>query len=78
VAEEVFVFCLLKDAFELGWRRINQYVEHLPETEKDKDYGRVQRLMGGDEIGFLYKSDPDSKVAAVKPSKVLIVSSMYY
>ena len=71
VAEEVFVYCLLKDAFELGWRRINEHIEHWPETEKDKDYGRVQRLMGGDEIGYLFRSDPDAKQAVVvKPCKV--------
>lgn len=70
VAEEVFVYCLLKDAFDLGWRRINQYIEDLPETEKDKDYARVQRLMGGEDIAVLYRSDPDAKVAVpVKPSK---------
>lgn len=76
VAEEVFVYCLLKDAFDLGWRRINQYVEDLPETEKDKDYSRVQRLMGGEDIAVLYRSDPDAKVAVVvKPSKVLMIAS---
>jgi hypothetical protein len=46
VAEEVFIYIVLKDAFDLGWRRISQYVDHIPETDKDRDYARVQRLVG--------------------------------
>jgi len=71
VAEEIFIYVVLKDAFELGWRRINEHIENLPECDKDKDFARVQRLMGGDDIAYLYRSDPDAKAAVVvtKPSK---------
>lgn len=39
VADEIFMYVVLKDAFDLGWRRIAQHIENIPETEKDKDYG---------------------------------------
>jgi len=69
VAEEIFVYIVLKDAFDLGWRRITQFVDHLPETDKDRDYNRVQRLTGGEDISFLYRTDADAKVVATKPTK---------
>jgi len=72
VAEEMFVYVILKDAFDLGWRRIADYIEHIPETDKDKDYSRLQRLTGGDDISMLYRSDPDAKPATAvvtKPTK---------
>jgi hypothetical protein len=69
VAEEIFVYVILKDAFDLGWRRIAQYVDELPETDKDRDYARIQRLTGGEDISFLYRSGPDDKVAIVAPTK---------
>jgi len=59
-AEECFVQVLLRDTFELGWRRVAAQVEALPETDKDKDFARVVRLGGNDEIAFLYKSDSDA------------------
>lgn len=71
----MFVYVVLKDAFELGWRRIGQYVDHLPETERDRDYNRVLRLIGGDDISALYRIEagaetkPDGgKTKEVKPS----------
>jgi len=58
-AEECFIQVVLRDTFELGWRRIATIIETLPETDKDKDFARVQRLAGNDEIGFLYKGESD-------------------
>jgi len=73
-AEEVFIYVVLKDAFELGWRRIAEHVDPLPETDKDRDYGRIHRLLGFDDISTLYRTDPDAKLvvsssASVKPTK---------
>jgi len=54
-AEEVFVHVVLRDAFTLGWRRIDAHIEHLPETDRDRDYARVLRLGAHDETGLLFK-----------------------
>lgn len=58
-AEECFVHVILRDTFELGWRRIAALVETLPETDKDRDFARVVRLASNDEIANLYKVDGD-------------------
>jgi len=54
-AEECFVHVLMRDTFELGWRRIQAVVETLPETDKDRDFARVTRLACNEEISNLYK-----------------------
>jgi len=69
VAEEVFMYVLLKDAFEMGWRRIQQHVENLPENERDRDYNRVLRLVGGDDIAALYRGEAGAEAKPVKESK---------
>jgi len=64
-AEEVFVHVLLRDAFELGWRRINDFVEHLPETDRDRDYARVLRLGAHDDTGLLFKEIDPTKQKSI-------------
>lgn len=59
-AEEAFIHVLMKDAFELGWRRIAAIIEDIPETDKDKDFARVTRVTNNDEIAFLYKGDGEA------------------
>jgi hypothetical protein len=54
------MYALLKDCFEMGWRRINEYVEHIPETDKDRDYGRIQRLIGCDDLSNIYRTEADA------------------
>lgn len=54
-AEEVFVHVVLRDAFAMGWRRIDAHTEHLPETDRDRDYARVLRLGAHDETGLMFK-----------------------
>jgi hypothetical protein len=44
VAEDVFIHSVLSMAFSLGWRRIDQYISPLPESDADKDFSRVSRL----------------------------------
>jgi hypothetical protein len=56
VAEDVFIHTVLNASFELGWRRIAQYVDPLPESDCDKDFTRVTRLGANEEIGALSKS----------------------
>lgn len=58
-AEDCFIHVILRDTFELGWRRIADLVEPLPETDKDRDFNRINRLGANDEIGQLYKVDSD-------------------
>jgi hypothetical protein len=60
-AEECFVHVIMRDTFELGWRRIQNTVDNLPESDKDRDFARVARLACNEDIGYLYKvSDLDS------------------
>jgi hypothetical protein len=54
-AEECFVHVIMRDTFELGWRRIQLIIETLPETDKDRDFARVTRLACNEDIGYLYK-----------------------
>jgi len=63
VAEDVFIHAILNMSFELGWRRIEQFTEVLPESDQDKDFTRVTRLGANDEIGSLLKSTGDASAA---------------
>jgi hypothetical protein len=56
VAEDVFIHAVLNASFELGWRRIDQYCEPLPVTEKDRDFTRVHKLAANEEIAQLAKA----------------------
>jgi len=63
VAEDVFIHAILNMSFELGWRRIEQFIEPLPESDQDKDFTRVTRLGANDEVGSLLKSTGDAAAA---------------
>jgi len=56
---DVFIHTVLGSSFELGWRRIAQYVEPLPESDADKDFTRVTRLGANEEIGALSKANAE-------------------
>lgn len=43
-------------SFELGWRRIDQFVEPLPITEKDRDFSRVHKLAANEDAGNLVRA----------------------
>lgn len=58
-AEEVFIHVILRDTFDLGWRRIAEHVDDLPETDRDRDFSRVLRLGANDEVGLLYRFSAD-------------------
>jgi len=58
-AEDCFVLVVMRDTFELGWRRIQSVIDTLPETEKDRDFSRVTRLGTNEELASLYKVDGD-------------------
>lgn len=64
-AEECFVHILLREAPELGWRRIASIIDTLPESDKDKDFARVMRLAANEDIGYLFKTDNDPKEKVV-------------
>ncbi|CAB4928825.1 MAG: hypothetical protein F2825_09665 [Actinobacteria bacterium] len=77
VGEDIFVCVILNQTFALGWRRINQFIEPLPETEKDRDFTRVARLADAD-IANLMKgaetvataTNPAASTSAKKPGKI--------
>lgn len=69
IAEEIFIYAVLRDLAELGWRRIANEIENLPETEKDRDYARVQRLSGCDDIAVIYQTSNEVKPVPKQKSK---------
>jgi len=72
IAEEVFIHVILRDTFELGWRRIIHHIQIdednpiIPETDKDRDFTRIARLGASDDVGYLYK-DADTTTKSKKP-----------
>jgi len=72
IAEEVFIHVILRDTFELGWRRIMHHIQIdednpiIPETDKDRDFARIARLGASDDVGYLYK-DADTSTKSKKP-----------
>jgi len=70
VAEDVFIHAILNMSFELGWRRIEEFINVLPESDQDKDFTRVTRLLANDEVGSLLKSTGESAggAAAAAPA----------
>jgi len=68
VAEDVFIHAILNMSFELGWRRIEQFIDVLPESDQDKDFTRVTRLGANDEVGSLLKSTGDTAAAGAVPA----------
>jgi len=69
VAEDVFIHTVLGSSFELGWRRIAQHIEPLPESDADKDFTRVTRLGANEEIGALNKVQSDAAAGATGGSE---------
>jgi len=55
MAEDAFIHAILGMSFELGWRRINDHIEHLPESPQDRDYGRVLKFGANDDVGNMLK-----------------------
>lgn len=60
IAEDAFIHAILSMSFELGWRRIAQHLEGLPEWEKDRDFSRVLKFGANEEIGNLMKTNEAS------------------
>jgi len=55
VAEDVFIHIILANTFELGWRRLDSFLEDLPECVTDRDFTRVQRLAASGEVDLLWR-----------------------
>jgi len=75
LAEDAFVLMILADAFNLGWRRVGEFVDHLPETDKDRDWDRVARTAGNDDIASLLRG---RCVRALFLSKTLTSTCSYF
>jgi hypothetical protein len=56
-AEDMFVFVLLASANELGWNRSRAIWENLPESDKDRDMGRLVRMGSSEDIGALFRAE---------------------
>ena len=66
VAEEAFIHVLLQGAFELGWNRSKDLWEELPESDKDRDFNRLTRAAGSDEVLALWRGDDKSESGKYK------------
>ena len=55
LAEDAFIHAILGMTFELGWKRIAEHVEPLPEWERDRDFSRVLKFGSNEEVGNLLK-----------------------
>jgi len=55
MAEDAFIHAILGMQFELGWKRIAEHIDQLPEWEKDRDFSRVLKFGANEEVGNLLK-----------------------
>jgi hypothetical protein len=55
MAEDAFIHAILGMTFELGWRRIAEHIDTLPEWEKDRDFSRVLKFGANEEVATLLK-----------------------
>jgi hypothetical protein len=65
-AEDLFVYILLANAFEMGWNRCRDQWEALPESDKDRDFNRVARLAANEEITVMYRGESVGDSARIK------------
>jgi hypothetical protein len=66
IAEEAFVHVVLQSASELGWNRSKELWEDLPESDKDRDFARVIRAGGSDEVLALWRGEDKGDAAKYK------------
>jgi len=71
VAEDAFIHAILNMGYELGWRRIQEHLDELPEWERDRDFSKVLKFGVNEDVGNLLKQPSDGKPvdAAGKPGK---------
>lgn len=55
VAEDIFVIIILESTFGLGWRRIEEHLEGLPECQNDRDFTRIKRAKVANEVEMLWR-----------------------
>jgi len=77
VAEDVFIHAILNMSFELGWRRIDSYIEPLPVTEKDRDFARVTKLLANEEVANLGKAPSEAKKKLAIDAKMADIKSWF-
>jgi hypothetical protein len=68
LAEDAFVHIVLSMTFELGWRRINEFIEPLPEHDSDRDFARIMRISTNEDIAALMRGTDPTKESS-EPSK---------
>jgi hypothetical protein len=60
--EDAFIHIVLGSVQELGWRRISEHIDPLPETDKDRDFSKCLKL-ANDDMGSLLKGlEPAIKI----------------
>ena len=71
IAEDAFIHAILNMGYELGWKRIQEHLDGLPEWERDRDFSKVLKFGANDDVGNLLKQTVNSKPAdaAGKPGK---------
>jgi hypothetical protein len=72
IAEDAFIHAILNMGYDLGWKRIQEHLDSLPEWERDRDFSKVLKFGVNEDVGNLLKQSADAKPAdsaAAKPGK---------
>ena len=73
MAEDAFIHVILGMTFELGWRRIAEFIDILPEWERDRDFSRVLKFGANEEVGNLLRGVDAPPVATSGKAKALSI-----
>jgi len=73
LAEDAFIHVILGMNYELGWRRIAEFIDILPEWERDRDFSRVLKFGANEEVGNLLRGVDAPPVATSGKSRVLSI-----
>ena len=73
LAEDAFIHVILGMNYELGWRRIAEFIDILPEWERDRDFSRVLKFGANEEVGNLLRGIDAPPVATTGKAKALSI-----
>lgn len=73
LAEDAFIHVILGMNYELGWRRIAEFIDILPEWERDRDFSRVLKFGANEEVGNLLRGVDAPPVATSGKARALSI-----
>lgn len=69
VAEDIFVVVVMEATFALGWRRIEDHLEGLPECLNDRDFSKIKRICSSGEVEMLWRGADAVTAFSAKETK---------